>query len=86
MTKPRRSDPEALIRARQTFAKDRAFYDQMQARRDDPRRLVRNPCGEQECEACYGDPEVAAEIRENGGLPQLRQGAYIGVAHRQTES
>lgn len=69
MTKPRRSDPEDLERARRVAADTEQVRDDLILRAAHPRKLVRNPCDDTTCPDCYGTEEEAEHVRRTGIMP-----------------
>ena len=61
MIKSRVSSPEHLAEARRLLEETAALRTFIALRAANPRRLVRNPCGDTSCGTCYGTVEQAEQ-------------------------
>ncbi|MDG4790355.1 hypothetical protein O7626_40870 [Micromonospora sp. WMMD1102] len=69
MTRPRRHTPEQAAEAQRIVDESRLTTELVGIVRDQPGRLIRNPCGDPDgCQHghCYGTPAEAEQVRRTG--------------------
>ncbi|MFY1669987.1 hypothetical protein ACN27G_08505 [Plantactinospora sp. WMMB334] len=69
MTRPRRHTPEQAAEAARIRDENRLTIELTGLVRDQPERMIRNPCGDPAtCTHghCYGDPAEAEHVRRTG--------------------